>query len=336
MIVITGANGFVGSAVARVLARSHPELNVVCLVRPNASLDRLDDLIADDLVSIRTGDLTSQESCARAIDGADTVYHFAAGMGGGAMADVWMSTVVSTRNLLRAVNSTTTIGRFVHCSSFSVYGVGAVDRGATVTESTPTEPRPGERDDYAHAKLRQEQLVRELLEPTDTELVVVRPGVIYGPGGSTGISGRVGMGFGRLFLWLGRRNKLPLSYIDNCADAIALVGQLPETAGETINILDDEGIPASSYLWRYQKALDKKLLVIPFPYTIAKVLGSTLSKYAAHSEGQMPAAVTPFLVRSNWGGNDFSNEKLRSFGWQQRVTTEQGLDAYFNYVQRTQ
>ena len=46
-------------------------------------------------------------------------------------------------------------------SSFGVFGVAGLPRGATVDEGSPLEPFPERRDVYSHAKLRQEQLFRE-------------------------------------------------------------------------------------------------------------------------------------------------------------------------------
>ena len=53
--------------------------------------------------------------------------------------------------------------------------------------------------------------------------VIVRPGVVYGPG-KVNISNRVGIGTFGIFLHLGGSNEIPLTYVDNCAEAIALAG----------------------------------------------------------------------------------------------------------------
>ena len=107
-------------------------------------------------------------------------------------------------------------GRFVLVSSFGVYGVADLPRGHLLDESTPLEPHPERRDLYSQAKLRQEKLFREYEPKLGLDLVVVRPGVIYGPGGNA-MSSRVGLDVFGVFLDMGRKNILPLTYVENCA-----------------------------------------------------------------------------------------------------------------------
>ncbi len=330
MILLTGSNGFLGSAVAKQLVEQTEE-RIVCLVRPSSSISRLEPLLEDGRCEIRRGTLTSSKAAAEAIEGASTIYHLAAGMGGGAMADVWLSTVVGTRNLMDAVAANSaTIDRFVHCSSFSVYGVNEMEAGAVVDEDTPLEPHPEKRDNYAFAKWRQEELVRDALADLAIELVIVRPGVVYGPGGNA-ISGRAGLKQGGLMVKMGRNNPMPLSYVDNCADAIVLVGQLPGTAGEVYNICDNDLRTVPEFIKQYRAEVGG-LTVIPLPYAATKALGKTVSWYNRFSNGQLPAVITPYQVRNNWAGNTFSNAKLRSLGWVPRVSTDEGLRRHFAYL----
>ena len=53
--------------------------------------------------------------------------------------------------------------------------------------------------------------------------MIVRPGYVYGQGKSA-ITGRVGIGSFGIFLHLGGGNRIPLTYVENCADAIVLAG----------------------------------------------------------------------------------------------------------------
>lgn len=72
MNLVTGASGFIGSAVVRkLLARGQ---KVRCYVEPGAKLDNLAGLD----VEIVTGDVNDREAIARALDGCDTLFHLAA------------------------------------------------------------------------------------------------------------------------------------------------------------------------------------------------------------------------------------------------------------------
>ena len=178
----------------------------------------------DASIEMFTGDLSSPQAVAHALENVDIVYHVAAGMRGSA-ADLFLNSVVASKNLLEALLPHPDI-KVVLISSFGVYGTTGLPRGHILTEKTPLETSPEKRDLYSYAKLRQEQLFWEYRERSPYPLVVLRPGVIYGPSGSA-ISSRVGLNLFGIFLQLGGKNRLPLSYVDNCADAIVTAGPEP-------------------------------------------------------------------------------------------------------------
>ena len=333
MILVTGSNGFLGSAVVARLALA-TDTPIRCLVRPGSSTVRIDELISSGRVELHRGTLNSNFDCWAATEGVDTIYHLAAGMGGGAMADVWMTTVVATDNLMRALAKRKAEGqslhRMVHCSSFSVYGVGSLPPGATVDENTPLETARAEADDYSHAKLRQEELVRSAAADQGFELVVVRPGVVYGPGGG-GLSRRIGIRQGSLIVSMGGKNLLPLSYVDNCAEAMVHLGEASDTAGETFNVHDDELLTAKEFLRRY-RAEAEPMTAVSLPKPVTKALAGTVEWYHERSKGHMPAAISTHMFRTIWSGNNFDNSKLKATGWRPTVPTNEGLRRYFASV----
>src|SRR5260370_39005202 len=96
---VTGATGFLGSHVARVLAEQGARLRL--LVRPTSDLRNLDDLQNADR---GVGDLRDAASIARALSGCDAVFHVAADyrLWGGDPDEMCASNFWGTRALLEA------------------------------------------------------------------------------------------------------------------------------------------------------------------------------------------------------------------------------------------
>jgi nucleoside-diphosphate-sugar epimerase len=333
-VLVTGASGFIGSVlVQRLLARGHAEVRA--LVRRGSHRARLDRLatLGGRQAQIVEGGLGSRSQAAEAIDSVSTVFHLAATLRG-APADMVLNTVVASRNLLDAALDRPSPPKIVLVSSFSVYGVAGLRRGQVVDERTPLEPEPARRDAYAQVKLWQERLFWERRLERPYALVVVRPGVVYGPGGPP-LSVRVGLQLPFVYLHLGGENLLPLSYVENCAEAIALCGEREEAVGEAVNVHDDELPTARAFLARHRAELGGlRTLSVPYPVTL---LGSHLvSWYHGYSRGQLPAFVTPYKVASAWKGTRFDNRRLRSLGWQPLVSTEEGLRRTFAHARAEQ
>ena len=116
---ITGATGFLGSHVARVLAEQGAELRL--LVRPSSDLRNLDGLNADRVV----GDLRDAASIEKALSGCDVVFHVAADyrlwVRGRDSNEMYRSNVEGTRSLLEAARKQR-VRRVVYTSSVATMG----------------------------------------------------------------------------------------------------------------------------------------------------------------------------------------------------------------------
>jgi nucleoside-diphosphate-sugar epimerase len=234
--------------------------------------------------------------------------------------------VVASKNLLEGLPEGTGT-RVVLISSFSVYGPAGLEAGTVVDESTPLEEHPEKRDLYSYSKWRQERLFWEYRQRRALPLVVLRPGVIYGPGG-TALSTRIGIKVAGLYFHLGGNNVLPLTYVDNCAEAALIAGLSGGTLSEVYNVVDDDLPTCKTYLEEYRKKVEP-LKCITLPYWCTMIVSRTAERYNRFSKGQLPAVMTPYRTASHWRSLAFTNRKLKGIGWSPIVTTEEGMARTF-------
>lgn len=168
--LVTGAAGFVGSNLTRLLVESGE--NVRGLVRNQKQADIVAALGATPVI----GDLRDPESLKRAVEGVQGVYHIAALFRQAGVPDSLYTevNVEGTRNLIEA-SIEGGVKRFIHCSTVGVHGHVM---NPPANEESPFNPG----DLYQDSKARGEKLVREYFDQKKIDGVIIRPAMIYGPG----------------------------------------------------------------------------------------------------------------------------------------------------------
>lgn len=329
-ILVTGASGFLGRrVVARLLeCQTGP---IRALVRHTGSgaefRQNIGSLDTKGALEIVTGDLLSVADCRRAADGAGVILHLAAGIDK-SFAGAYMNSALATRNLIEAYLDVGQPGRFVNVSSFSVYSNLSLPRGALLDESCPLEDDCQARfDAYGFGKLKQDEVVREYGLKRGLQWVIVRPGSIFGPG-KKNLTGRVGIDTFGVFLHTGGSNRIPLTYVDNCADAIVLAGSAPGIEGETFNVVDDD-LPTSRAFLRGYRRRTGRFLAIPVPYYAAYAACALWEGFSRRSKGQLPPAFNRRRCAAEWKGNRYTNAKLKEkLGWMPRVPMQVAMESF--------
>jgi nucleoside-diphosphate-sugar epimerase len=331
-VLVTGAAGFIGPRVLRSLI-GHGFRNVRCLVRPSSNTTKLEALSQGQAdrarIEVMRGNLLSRDDCARACQDVAVIYHLAAGRGEKMYADAFMNSVVTTRNLVEASLASRGLKRFVTISSFSVYSNRGKARGRLLDESCPVEPHPERRGDaYSFAKLKQDELVMDYGKRFGLPYVIVRPGFVYGPGNEA-ITGRVGLGTFGIFLHLGGGNKLPLTYVDNCAEAIVLAGVKPEVDGEVFNVTDDDLPSSRQFLGLYKKNV-RRFRSVYLPHAMSYLLCWLWEWYSDWSEGQLPRSFNRAVWHCYWKRTCYTNAKIKQrLGWVPKVKATEALARHF-------
>lgn len=221
-VLVTGAGGFTGLALARTLAdRGY---TVRGLVRSEAGQGAL----AATGAEVLSGDVRDQALVRRAIEGVEVVYHLAAVFRRAGVPDSEYRTVHvdATRQLIEAA-AATGVRRVVHCSTVGVHG--HVRGDAPATEDAPFHPM----DIYQQTKLEGEWMARETARRVGMQVTVVRPGPIYGPGDRR-LFKLIGGVARRRFRILGDgRPRFQMVYVDDLVEGFLLAGEHPDADGRT-------------------------------------------------------------------------------------------------------
>lgn len=219
--VVTGATGFTGGHLARLLVRRGR--TVRALVHNPVRARRLEA----DGIELVAGDIRDRAAIERAVRGADVVYNIAA---------IYRQAGISAA-AYRAVNATAAeqvveaaaragVRRVVHCSTVGVHG--DVEH-PPANEDAPL--RPG--DIYQITKLEGEERAREAGKRLGVEVTIVRPTGIYGPGDRRLLKLFRGV-VRRRFPMLGRGQiYYHLTYIDDVVDGFVSCAEHPAAAHRT-------------------------------------------------------------------------------------------------------
>lgn len=216
-VLVTGAGGFIGAALARHLAERGIEVLGV-------------DLRGDG-ERVRAADVGRPEEFADLLGRAHTVVH-AAALVTNALDDdeMWRANVLATRNLAVAA-ARHGVRRFVQVSSIVVYGNAA--RGE-LDEEYPVHAHGGS---YVLTKLAAEHAVLAAHAAHGLEFAIVRPGDVYGPGSRPWVIEPIGLVKNRQFL-------LPANgegcfrpvYVDDLVRGIAAAALSPAAANGIFNL----------------------------------------------------------------------------------------------------
>ena len=251
-IIVTGAAGYLGRAIVRAAeARGH---HVTQLVRTGPSG------IAQDLSATSAAQVLSQQ-----IRSADAIIHAASEMSGD-----W---AVHERSSLPAIQNICALAKaldahLVHISSIVIYDFEALSEGASVTETSPVEPQPEQRDGYVRAKLAQEEIVAEHMPNAS----VLRVGAIYGQGRV--MNAHLGVGIGPVLLRLAARGQVPIAHREMVAEIAVRAAE--EDMRGAVNVLDDD-LPDRIRFIAALSASGWPKLVIPFSWKLFAAAGALLS-----------------------------------------------------------
>ena len=314
MILLTGANGFVGKEL--VIQSKKRNLEVKCVIRGKSPSP------VKENSTIRIDSISTHGDWARELLDVESIIHTAARVhimnddASDSLVEFRKINTDGTLNLARQA-ADSGIKRFIYLSSIKVNGE---DTMSGVSFSPDDEFIPD--DPYGLSKYEAEQGLLVLAKETNMEVVIIRPPLVYGPG--------VKANFASMMKWVYKGVPLPFGAVHNQRSLVALDNLVsfiihcidhPKAANEIFLISDGEDVSTTELLQKVAKAFGKRPFLIPVPVSLMKFTAKLLGK----------ADVADRL----FGSLQVDSSKARDLlGWKRVISIDEQLEktveAYLN------
>jgi len=262
-ILVTGADGFVGQKLTRVLSG---EFNVKAIVR-----DR--KFSASSLKPSVVGDITEIVDWGPHLKNINTVIHLAGIAHNRASDSDHIKKVNVTASIHLAMKAAeSNVKRFIFISSISVLGDKTQKPFNEVSSLSP-------QSYVAECKCQVEKALLEISKSSDMEVVIIRPALVYGenaPGNIKKLTQMINK-FPILPFAL-CNNKRSFISLSNLVDFISVCIKHPKAANEVFCISDGVDVSIQEFTDGIASGLNKTLIQLPVPMFIFKIIGKLTGK----------------------------------------------------------
>jgi nucleoside-diphosphate-sugar epimerase len=293
--LVTGANGFVGSALCARLRKDG--VSVRGAVRTLKSQP-------DGGEEVAIGGLFSKTDWTSALRSVRQVVHLASRVhvmdekSLDPLSEFRRVNVAGTANFARQA-ATAGVKRFVYLSSIKVNGEFTPTGQPFIADDVPTPEDP-----YGVSKYEAEQVLRRIAAETNMEVVIIRPPLVYGP--------NVKANFGLMMGWLARGMPIPLAGVtenrrslvalDNLVDLIVTCLKHQAAANQTFLVSDGEDLSTASLLWRMGEAQGTPARLFYTPAATLKLIAEMLGKQSIYQRlcGSLQVDIGKTLQMLDW------------------------------------
>jgi UDP-4-keto-D-QuiNAc 4-reductase len=311
-VLVTGASGFVGSALCRAIRPAG--IDLYAAVRSPVQAQTL----PADVTAVMVDDLIDLAQRSEVLAEMDCIIHLAARV------HVMRDRIADPLAAFRAVNTTATVKlataavqcgvkRFIYLSSIKVNGEGQADCPSAETKTYSELTKPAPADPYGMSKWEAECQLQQVAVETGLEVVVIRPPLVYGPTVKANflqliklVQRGVPLPFGQV------ENARSLVFVENLADAILTCVTHPQAAGQTFLVSDGEDVSTPELIRHLAIALGCEARLWPIPMAGLRLAGLLTGKSAA--------------IARLLGSLTVDNRKIcQILDWQPPFSLEQGL-----------
>ncbi|MHB8837247.1 MAG: NAD-dependent epimerase/dehydratase family protein [Candidatus Methylomirabilia bacterium] len=287
-VLVTGGTGYFGARLVQALRARGERVRV--LARPGADTTRLAALG----VGIVRGDVTVPATLAAAFEGTSVVIHAAGKVSDwGPRQEFFRVNAQGTANVVAACRAAG-VRRLVHLGSLTVLGLPR--GGGVVDETTAPAAAPG--DAYTASRLSGERVVRAAHGEGGLETVVVRCGLIWGPGEPLILPRILALlRRGRMVRPGGGFNHLGLAYVDNLVHGVILAATVPAAAGGLYHVTDGEDVTCREVLDAIAAALGVPPPRRSVPFRLVYAIAALLEWAAKAVRSASPPPLTRYGAR---------------------------------------
>ncbi|MDG1311607.1 MAG: NAD(P)-dependent oxidoreductase [Porticoccaceae bacterium] len=303
-VLITGANGFIGNCLMR-----HYQAQNIAVVGVDLHGN------GGDIIQ---GDIAQPETISQLLKDCDVVVHTAALVSNSVPdSDMWRVNVLATRNLVAAAEKYQ-VRRFVQISSIVAYG------NASEGELDETHPVHGDGGSYVLTKLASEHVVLAATANSSMEIVIIRPGDVYGPGSRPWVILPIeAINKGQFMLPAKGKGFFRPIYIDDLIRGIALAVSTKEASGEIFNLSCEGYITTKEFFSHHYNWMNKRG-PLAVSTRLALIAAAAATKIANLTGGvnEASTATVVQLCTKSW----FSIAKAeKMLGWKPEVPFDEGM-----------
>ncbi len=269
-VLVTGANGFIGSALIKELVNEGWYVTA-------ATREPLPALDSEHIRNVSIGSINASTLWEDALEGMDVVVHLAARVH--VMSDKTRNPLGAYRKVnvqgsrkLAEIASQSGVKRLVLLSSVKVNGE---EHSRAYREDDEPEPQ----DPYGISKMEGELALRTIADGSEMDYVIIRPPLVYGAGVKANFRALLSMVHRKVPLPLaGVNNQRSLIYIGNLVDSIIACMTSKAAANQTYLVSDDQDLSTPRLIRAIAASMDTRCLLFPFPQLLLKTASKLAGK----------------------------------------------------------